>query len=340
MEYGGPDLGYLSVTMDCLWDIFDATCDVRFKDSAAKALNFIDIFVAMPQCGAGMFNARNTDYIVPYGIARFLGDQEYDEKARRILNRLFCDLDNPDHFLYAVDDRYFCHYVGHSIFRAIVILRAVSMKDCQKTVEPVINHFFKGTGHLLNSDTISGCAVLVAGKKGGVVSLDFNGRRCIDYGWVFSSDGKDWVSHWWGDFWKINCVENGISVCGYMVPHRENVSTPVKHLVLRGLSLVLGRRIIGMLKDKLIFKKCKNKIIPFERHIRLLPDRVELIDKISIISREGLKRAPRSSKRHVASADSYHNEDFCLVDLGLKREESFSQNKGLLEIKTCYSCKE
>ena len=28
-EYGGPDLGYLSVTIDCLWDLFDATKDPK-----------------------------------------------------------------------------------------------------------------------------------------------------------------------------------------------------------------------------------------------------------------------------------------------------------------------
>ena len=40
-EYDGPDVGYLSVTLDCLWDLFDATDDKRFLDSADKAFEFI-----------------------------------------------------------------------------------------------------------------------------------------------------------------------------------------------------------------------------------------------------------------------------------------------------------
>lgn len=30
MEYDGPDLGYLTVTMDCLWDLYDLTKNTEF----------------------------------------------------------------------------------------------------------------------------------------------------------------------------------------------------------------------------------------------------------------------------------------------------------------------
>lgn len=147
MEYGGQDLGYLSVTMDCLWDAYDATGDLRFRDSAAAALRYIGRFLAVSPRGIGMHNARNTDYVVPYGIARFLEDPAEAPLAARILNGLLCSADAPEHYFRAVDDRYWCHYIGHSLYRAIPLLGKLD----SVTEEAVVpqNVFMAGTGHFL-----------------------------------------------------------------------------------------------------------------------------------------------------------------------------------------------
>jgi hypothetical protein len=338
MEYGGPDLGYLSVTMDCLWDAYDATGDIRFRESARRALNFISPFVMMPQHGAGMFNARNTDYIVPYGIARFLNDDESRDAAATVLQRLFWDCSHPDHFLHAVDDRYCCHYIGHSLFRAVDLLRKHLSEGCvpYSAKESV---YFEGTGQWLRSQTVTGCSALVAAKKGGILSLDFNGAGCSDFGWIVSKNGQDWVSHWWGDFWEIERGSDLMSISGHMTPHKENNSTPLKHMVLRGLSLVFGRKIIGVLKEKMIFKEKQSAGIPFRRQIRFLYEGVEVVDSIGLEDDGGLQRAPRSSKRHVASADSYHPEDMACCDPLVEIEEVRSIKGDCVQISTLYRSK-
>jgi hypothetical protein len=335
MEYGGPDLGYLAVTMDCLWDAYDATGDERFRESAAKALEFIAPFTAMPHRGAGMFNARNTDYIVPYGIARFLNDEKLGDTARLVLGRILEELDDANHFLHAVDDRYFCHYIGHSLFRTVELLKTNAMDDLVENSQKT-DRFFKGTGQWLRFETSSGCAALVGAKKGGILSLDFNGHRCVDYGWVVVKDGKEWVSHWWGDFWKISQSADSIEVSGQLTPHQENTSTPFKHMALRGLSLLFGRRIIGLLKEKMIFKEKQSDGIPFSRKITFLPDRVEVMDQIGVADMELPNRAPRSSKRHVASADSHHVEDLALCGDCFVVDEMRKKLDESVEIKTVY----
>src|SRR5205085_6566416 len=40
-EYEGPDLGYLAVTLDCLWDLVDATGDDDFRPPIDDALAFM-----------------------------------------------------------------------------------------------------------------------------------------------------------------------------------------------------------------------------------------------------------------------------------------------------------
>ena len=248
MEYGGPDLGYLAVTMDCLWDAFDATGDQRFRDSSARALAFIDAFTRLPGRGAGMHNARNTDYIVPYGIARFLEDQDMSGKAWAVIERVFENISDPEHFLHAVDDRYFCHYIGHSLFRSLSLIRKAEALSVSG-VEECTMASFPGTGHFIFPRMSFNGAALISAKKGGVFTVWFKDAPVSDFGWVVSTGNSEWVSHWWGDFWSIDQTENSVTVEGFLTPCKSNESTPSKHLALRGMSLLMGRRIIGLLKE-------------------------------------------------------------------------------------------
>ena len=62
-EYDGPDLGYLSVTLDCLWDLYDLTEDNDYFQSIRQAILFIHPLTRFFRGNAGMHNARNTDYM-------------------------------------------------------------------------------------------------------------------------------------------------------------------------------------------------------------------------------------------------------------------------------------
>ena len=118
-EYGGPDLGYLSVSIDCLWDIYDVSGSEEVLESIRKAISFIDDLLIAPQ-STGLHNSRQTDYIVPYGIVRMalmVGDSA-QMAAERIAHILYSHIKDPEHFFSAIDDRYWVHYIGHSVVRA------------------------------------------------------------------------------------------------------------------------------------------------------------------------------------------------------------------------------
>ena len=118
-EYDGPDLGYLSVSIDCLWDIYDVLGSEEVLESIRKAITFIDGLLIAPQ-SIGLHNSRQTDYIVPYGIIRMtmIDDDPAHVAAHRIALQLFSTLNDPDHFFTVIDDRYWVHYIGHSVVRA------------------------------------------------------------------------------------------------------------------------------------------------------------------------------------------------------------------------------
>lgn len=319
-EYGGPDLGYLSVTVDCLWDAYDAAGESAFLGAAVRALRFIDRMTALTGASPGMHNARNTDYLVPYGMVRFAaeGTGEARELGIKLVRRLFGAV-GPSHALTAIDDRYLCHYIGWSVLRACPMLGRLGPEVAEPAPveDSMWTGHFPGSGHVVRRDA------MVSLNKGGVVTLvSPRGETLTDFGWAFDWKGSRYVSHWWSDVWTVEPLADGWVVRGPMVPCREMISSPLKHVVLRVASRVFGARLIRLLKRRLIFRRHQSPY-RFERRIHFGAAGVELEDRLTGLP-PGLEpeRAPRASRRHVASADSYHPEDLAVSGAEWERIET------------------
>lgn len=338
MEYGGEDLGYLSVTMDCLWDAYDATGDKRFVKAAGKALHFIATFLKLSFRGIGMHNARNTDYLVPYGIARFLKEQEHSQIAADLIFRLLGWIDDPNHFFHAVDDRYWCHYIGHSLYRTLPLLEFLPEETVLMEHAELEDRNLSGSGHILRYSAKPFPAI-ISTLKGGIFTLfDRNGKTFSDFGWLFLSAGKTWTNHWFSNCWNVSVENDHIRVNGYLSGHSYLKNTPFRHMCLRILSFCFGRRIIACLKSKMIFKKDESKY-PFSREIIFGKDNVTVTDCFHLAPGVEPARAPRASQRHVASADSFHYEDFSLKenDVQISRSEKIESADSEYKITTIYS---
>ena len=340
-EYGGPDLGYLSVTIDCLWDAFDATGDARLLQSAEKALDFLDKMTRHTNGESiGMHNARNTDYIVPYGIARFLNSSasiESQKKSLRVLNYIFTKSSHLKHFFSSIDDRYWCHYIGLSVSRSVQYLSSIDLEDLVQfqDQETDVERYFPHSGYIWSNIGDSKNTILISMKKGGNFTIFSNIENCSDFGWVVQSSNKEYVSHWWSNNWQVQKTKEGCIIAGSLFSHVEIQSTPLHHLLLRLASLFMGRRVIGLLKQKFIFKKQKN-VVDFKREIFIQRKSIKVVDKFNNLPADcTLKRAPRSSKRHVASADSFHYEDLSLGGCLIREVKEHSSDRA--EIVTTYS---
>lgn len=323
-EYDGPDVGYLAVTIDCLWDLVDATGDADFSASITKALAYMALYPAAAPNGIGLHNSRNTDYLVPYGIVR--SALAGDANAASVAAWAFANADRGDHTYAATDDRYICHYIGHSVMRALALLGP----DRQFSAPPNAGQarLLAGCGHYLD------VGLIVSARKGGIVTLTGETGEASDFGWIVEREKTQLVTHWWSPDWSFNADDGGVTVEGSMFAHREKLSTPFKHIVLRCLSFVLGRRLIAILKRVLIFKRGGKAEPGFTRRIRRDGPGLEITDRITgMHSGDSLLRAPRASKRHVASADSFHAQDLALL-----RGYAFSEERrdidGAVEIVT------
>lgn len=338
MEYDGPDLGYLSVSIDCLWDLYDFTNNDRFLKSAEKAFSFISDLVIQFDGNIGMHNSRNTDYIVPYGISRFvfLNNSGISNKAAKVLDILYRNIGTAKHFFTAVDDRYWSHYIGHSVVRAENLLQ--NLYNIKK--EPIsINASslnFKNAGYLIQS--FGDSKILINTKKGGVFSIKNNETYYSNFGWIIKGEKEQFVNHWWDNNLVVEANERSLKINGQMVGHNDNNSNPFKHIALRILSFGFGHHIISLLKNQLIFKNKKSRY-NFERIIMIQEGMVSVSDSISNLSgSEEIEEAPRFSKRHVASADSYHHEDHQLSN-GFKAKRETEIKNGLFKAQTFINLK-
>lgn len=337
-EYDGPDLGYLSVTLDCLWDLFDVTHDQDYLQSATRALDFMHGFITRRYHGAGMHNARNTDYIVPYGICRFLDhdENEQEEKAREILHLVYGDIEAPHHFFYAIDDRYWSHYTGHSVVRAQLLLQEKRIQK-PKGQQPGMPFTFEGAG-IIFRELKNRNRLIVSGNKGGVFSVyDKTNTLISDYGWVIRSGNRQFVNHWWSGDWKWEATGDTVEVSGHMFPHREKISKPYLHFGLRVVSFLTGSALTKMLRNVLIFKSGASGI-SFTRKIAIGPEDITITDQVRGIDKKArVERAPRASKRHVASADSWHEEDFGLRNMD-EPMETIIREGTKMTVTTIYQC--
>lgn len=354
-EYGGPDIGYLSVTIDCLWDIMDVQPDEQVRASIIHASRFISQISAEGRIHVGLHNARNTDYLVPYGLIRAARElpAAWPEGAPTV-EALFAGAADSGHFLHATDDRYLCHYIGPSILRARDYLQSSKIQNptssniqhpkskIQNPTSSFIQHPTSNIRNPLSSHFISPATadrpfgIIITPKKGGIISLQSGHESASDYGWIIDNGKEQHITHWWSDEWTWKQeAPDFITIDGHFYLHRETESSPLKHMVLRAMSLLLGRTIIGRLKSRLIFRRPRSPY-HFKRIIKITDQAVVISDTIIGLSDlSQLQRASRPSKRHVASADSFHREDLNLLH-GFTRDETVTTTGDTIKIETAY----
>ena len=338
-EYGGPDLGYLSVTVDCLWDLFDVTRDERFLTAIDRAVACIKLFTAATPAGSiGMHNSRNTDYLVPYGLVRAALQRPTTESVE-LVGRLFGSAGDLAHFFHAVDDRYVCHYIGQSLYRTVRLLEqspeipAIEPGDSAGAGQPTER--LMASGHFL-CQMDGGKKLLVTLRKGGIFSHYAGSGWVCDFGWMVEAAGRQFISHWWSGDWQYGQGKSQLWVEGSLYEHKDVASTPGRHMALRIAGFIAGSRLIGALKKKLIFKKTRSRI-RFRRTIKWSSDTLRVVDTFTNVPAAAkFLPAPRSSKRHVASADSFQIEDFQpLKGFGVARQ--FNPSARGMEIVTVYT---
>lgn len=304
-EYGGPDFGYLAVTLDALADYYDATRDPRALDATDRAIAFLAQLVGADGRLPSTLNCRNTDYVVPYGLVRAAARNPL---ASWLVHTLFEGMDQPNHFLWATDDRYHCHYVYASVVRSLPYLQGM-LPPQAPSIESSL--WLEGCGYWIYWSPDRQWTAYVAARKGGLVRIHQQGRGAIaDHGWRIQTSKTLFTSNWWSANWQIQRQGESLQIQGACQASQFHVPTPPKHAVLRLLSSLFGAKLIPLLKQAMIFRTGKAVGPTFSRTIQIHPDRVSIQDRIERCEGAIATPSPRQNLRHVASADSFSAEEW------------------------------
>ncbi len=312
-EYGGADIGYLSVSLDMLAEYYWMSRDEKVREPLNRMINFLQYFVHPDVSVGGEYASRNTVYFLPNGLQVMsnLGNQAA-EAMRQLLYR---DSQRMFYFLDAVDDRYYSHYLLHSFLRAIekVNVAAGPQQEGSGYKLPFQYEqecYFKEAGLLCC--TQGDLYMIIGASKGGVCKAFYKKKECFsDYGYrVELGKGKIAANNWQSEDYVIEYKKGCIIVTGNMNLVKQKVATPILLLGLRIVSAVVGNKIIGMLK-RLIILVDKKTDIKFRRTILIDQDKIVINDLIHSPQKINLECADSFSLRHVASG-----KFFALADIG------------------------
>jgi len=308
-EYGGADLGYLSVSFDMLSEYYIMSKNEKVIKPLNSIVDFIKYFVHMDKTIGGEYGSRNTTYFLPNGLEVLsnLGNKD----ALEIKKFLYSDSLNHNYFMDSVDDRYHSHYLMHSFLRALN-KETNSYKVVETKVDLPFNteheKYFKDSGLL--SIKRKEYHSIVSLKKGGIIKVFKDNKEIfIDCGYRIPLEiGKIATTNWLDDNYDISYENEYCIIKGVFNEIKQKVQNPIYHFGLRVIAFAVGNKIIGFLKKKIILVD-KHSNVKFERRIQFEDEKIIISDEITSPSEIILKKAPNFSLRHVASGKFFSSSD-------------------------------
>lgn len=303
-EYGGADIGYLSVTIDCLYDYYSCSKEIRALNAATLAISFIEKMLGKNGQMPSMINSRNTDYVLPYGLASFM--TQYGV-CNKVFSSILVGLESIDNQFIRTDDRYLCHYIGQSFFRCLENYDENSFKLSRKISIENSSIYFPKAGlfveHFENNTYY--CSL---GKGGVSATIKEDLIVDIDSGSRFINKNKIAVSNWQSSDYKWSCRQEGgntiLNVEGAFGLHRYIRPTKITHLLLRLSTIFVRKKVIALTKNMLIFSSSKTNV-KFHRVIKVSKATFTTTDSFSKNKDVKIYNAPPYSVRHVASANRF-----------------------------------
>ena len=309
-EYGGADIGYLSVCFDMLAEYYWLSKDERVLEPLNRLTEFIQYFIHSDGTIGGEYASRNTIYFLPNGpeVMSQLGNGI----GASIKNHLYADSDRNYFFLDSVDDRYCSHYVLNSFTRALE-KEILNTKEEHATLvklpfQSEFQKYFSHSGFYVYSQ--DGVYVIIGCRKGGVTKCFYGDKEVFcDYGYRIVGEKKGTgATSWQDDTYDIKVDGNKIVIEGNFNVVSQKVPSPILHMGLRVISKVVGNKIIGFLKKQIILVD-KHSEDNFCRQIAIEAGVIRFED-ILICQKESTIEEPDGfSLRHVASGKFFATSD-------------------------------
>jgi hypothetical protein len=270
-EYGGADLGYLSLTIGLLSDLDRRRPDLELREPITRAVRFFRHFVHCDGSVGGEYSSRSTLNFFPHGFeiaGAWLPDALAVNDAA--LPRVAAGL-GPTY----EDD----HILAHHVWSWLLTAREMQAERPAAAPLPDGRAAFPEAG--LVAERRAGLELVVSTAKGGTFRLFRDGRLVrSDTGATLSlTDGRAAVCHVAGAF-ETEIGADAITVAGPMAYAKAARLTPAKNVVLRLVMLSLGRffpDLVRRLLQKLLVTGRRDAPFRFRRSLTIESDGAVLL---------------------------------------------------------------
>ena len=231
-EYGGADLGYLSLTIGLLADLDRRRPDLGLRPPLDRAIEFLANFVHPDGTVGGEYSSRSTLNFFPFG---FEIAAAWSRTAQMINNLALKPIIERRTPCYS-DDR----IIGHHLWGWLLTARNFHADRTAEKLPRVGRGWFPGCGLLVESG--GGDMLVVSLTRGGVYKY-FSGERLVagDTGVTLRtrSAGKVVACHLGGS--RSEVTADRIEISGQMAFAKGARLTPARNAALRLLMLGFGR---------------------------------------------------------------------------------------------------
>ncbi|RMF95799.1 MAG: hypothetical protein D6734_04895 [Candidatus Schekmanbacteria bacterium] len=322
-EYGGPDIGYLSLMIDYLSKYFQKNPLKDLADVINKAVDFISYFLFPDFSAGGIFSSRNTEYLIPHGFEIISGKNARASAIKEFIRKAIKDERMVS--LYNFDDRYLS-YIAYTYLQAYLEEESF-LNASHLPYEEIFDEYFDDCGIKVYSNRHY--YLITNLKKGGTFKAVFksNEKSLIDSGIMgIDKNGEAFSSGVLNNDFK--CIESSgkIETSGKCRMLKSNTMSPEKNIALRIFQLTAGRsERVGLfmkekLRDKLI-TSYNDSSISFNREISTEENFLIVRDEVSNPENIGiLFLADKSSDIYVPSSRYFINGDLSINPITIESD--------------------
>lgn len=330
-EYGGLDIGYLTVTLDYLIRYYELSKDEKALNSAKKILNTIKYFVHPDGSVGGEYCTRNTEYFMPYGIEYLKSECSI---GNSLILKLMSYINQQDFLNLSWDERYMLHYLSHSFVKSLLIYTDKESEE-KLPFESTFDHFLKESQIYIKS-TNSYYFICNISKGGVFKVIDKNTQEVTtDCAYRIKYKGDLHVSEW-PKTNKYALRDKGLTVKSYFTKKNFIQQSTLKLFLLKVASMILGFKAVELTKRLMIFDKKDVKDMCLTRNIYFEEDKIIIEDFIDVRNKTVTARLSSGlSVRHTASSrffqintlpNKIHSEQIKIEqNISIKREQNFNK---------------
>ncbi len=215
MEYGGPDIGYLTLTISYLEKYQKLSITQKnfepLTESIQRAKYFVEKFIAPDVTAGGEYMSRNTEYIIPSETLPYLGAI------------------TPTH----LDDRYLCYVLYNWIYTGLIV--APQKIPVLVNKEEFLNEC--GILRVVNESYF----LVVNGKKGGSLRLYSKDKNYYDSAVEVSSHHGNFSAGILDDANQISFRPGSLHVSGFVKCIKEPLLKTALSVAFKVWQLLFGR---------------------------------------------------------------------------------------------------